>query len=78
MTQRMGKGRLDPRTVRNVHMLIHLMLADACDAGLLERDVAARRSAAHLNIEPVVALMADDMNWQGARNGLRCWQSRPS
>ena len=35
-----GKGGLHPRTVRNVHMLIHLMLADACDAGLVERNVA--------------------------------------
>ena len=30
------------------------------------------------DIEPFVALMADDMKWEGVRTGLRWWRHRPN
>jgi integrase len=41
---RRGQG-LKPKTVKNVHALIHPALEDAVDQGLITRNVAALRSA---------------------------------
>jgi hypothetical protein len=41
---RRGQG-LKPKTVKNVHALIHRALEDAVDQGLVTRNVAALRSA---------------------------------
>lgn len=35
-----GSGGLRPRTVGNIHMLVHLAIADACSAGIIRRNVA--------------------------------------
>jgi integrase len=35
-----GQGGLSAHTVRNVHVIVHLLLRDACAAGLISRNVA--------------------------------------
>lgn len=35
-----GRGGLSSHTVRNVHFIVHLLLRDACSAGLVSRNVA--------------------------------------
>jgi integrase len=35
-----GQGGLSSHTVRNVHVIVHLLLRDACSAGLIARNVA--------------------------------------
>jgi len=35
-----GRGGLSSHTVRNVHVIVHLLLRDACSAGLIARNVA--------------------------------------
>ena len=53
---------LSPKTVHNVHLLLHKILSDAVDDGLIQRNVAERSKPPRASRREIVAWRADELD----------------